>query len=71
MAEASLNSKLVGLGVNKGYASQIANGKREPSISLALRIFREIGVKLGPIKDASRSEIAALERIEQRKAKAA
>lgn len=71
MSEASLNSRLVGLGINKGYASTLASGKRVPSMALALRIYREIGVKLGPLKDANKAEIEALERVEQRKASAA
>lgn len=68
MSEPSLNSKLVELGVSKSYASQISRGKRPPSVALAIRIFREIGVKLGPIANASKDEIEALERVDARRA---
>lgn len=50
------------------YASQILAGRRQPSTGVAVRIFREFGVKLGPIANASESDIAALERIEAARA---
>lgn len=31
------------LGISKGYASDLATGKREPSLKLAIRIERELG----------------------------
>lgn len=68
MAEPSLNSKLVALGVSKSYASQIVAGVRAPSLPLAIKIYRAIGVKLGRLAGASKSEIAALERVSQREA---
>ena len=59
----SLYADLKGIGISSSYASQISRGDRTPSLALALRIFRELGVKLGPLVGASKSEIAALERL--------
>lgn len=50
------------MGMSKGYASQISRGGRTPSLSLAIRIYHEIGVKLGPIENLSKNEIATLEK---------
>jgi transcriptional regulator with XRE-family HTH domain len=71
MAEPSLNSKIVALGVSKSYASQLAAGIRVPSLGLALKIYRSIGVKLGPLAGASKTEIAALEKVANREGAAA
>ena len=51
------------IGVNRSYAWQIANDKRAPSQKLAVRIFRETGLKLGPVADLSDPEIAVLEKM--------
>lgn len=51
------------MGMTKGYASQISNGKRNPSLPLAVKIYRRLGVKLGPIKNATGREIDALEKV--------
>ncbi len=61
--EASLNSRIVALGVSRSYASEIVSGNRSPSVPLAIRIFRKIGVKLGPLVNASEDEINALESV--------
>lgn len=55
------------LGIARSYVTQIRGG-RAPSLALALRIHRELGVKLGPIEGASKTEIAALERVAERAA---
>lgn len=55
--------KLREIGVNRSYAWQIANGKRPPSQRLALRIFRETGLKLGPVSALNDDEIAVLEKM--------
>lgn len=57
-----LYEQLVRSGMNKPYASQIASGARVPSLKLALRLYREIGVKVGQLKDKTGREITALER---------
>lgn len=48
---------------NGGYAYDIANGRRVPNHSLAIRIFRATGVKLGPIAALADDDIAVLERV--------
>jgi len=58
-----LLKKLVALGVSQPYASQISRGVRTPSLRLAIRIYRELGVKLGPIAGASSAEIRTLEKV--------
>lgn len=50
------------LGISLPYASQLLSGARALSLSMALRIFRKTGHQLGPIKNASASEIDVLER---------
>jgi transcriptional regulator with XRE-family HTH domain len=59
----SLSELLRGIGISESYASQLVNGRRTPSLQLALRIHREIGVKMGVLKDASDEEIKALSRV--------
>jgi transcriptional regulator with XRE-family HTH domain len=61
--KASLNSRIVALGVSRSYASEIVNGKRNPSLHLAVKIYRKLGVKLGPIANATPAEISAIERV--------
>lgn len=48
------------IGVSKPYAHQIVRGEG-PSVPMALRIFRELGVKFGPIANLSDDQIAVLE----------
>lgn len=55
--------RLRAIGVNRSYAWQIANGKRAPSQKLAVRIFRETGLKLGPVAGLSEADIAVLEKM--------
>jgi hypothetical protein len=57
---------LVGMGLHKSYASQIARRVRNPSLKLALRIFKETGLKFGPLAGASKADIAAAERMAER-----
>jgi hypothetical protein len=59
----SLNQKLVGIGVPPSYASLIATRKRSPGLQLAVKIYRELGIKLGPIENATPAEISAIERV--------
>lgn len=56
------------VGINRTYAWQLlrANPRRQPSLQLALKIMRKTGVKLGPIKDATPEEVAALNRMDER-----
>lgn len=56
------------MGISVPYASQILNGHREPSQSLAITIFRKTGKKLGPLAHATDAEIDMLESLQDRAA---
>lgn len=43
-AEASLNARLVGAKVSPSYASLLANGRRTPSLDLALDLEEALGI---------------------------
>lgn len=58
-----LAEKLRSIGISESYASQIVNGRRAPSMPLALRINREIGIKLGPLAGVADDDIPVLERV--------
>lgn len=51
-------------GISMAYASEILNGKRTPSRSLAISIFHKTGRKFGPVAGLSDDDIATLARIE-------
>jgi hypothetical protein len=53
---------LLGIGIPKSYASEIASGKRQPSLRKALDIYRKCGLKFGPLKNARERDIPAIER---------
>lgn len=62
--EASLLAKRIRqAGVSEGYSHDLARGNRRPSLSLAIRIFRTTGLKLGPIANAADTDIEVLERV--------
>lgn len=57
------------VGISVPYASQLlkgpkSEGGRDMPLGLAIRIYRAVGHKLGPISDASDAEIAILERFQ-------
>lgn len=52
------------VGISVPYASQILTTARTPARPLALRIYREFGLKLGPIAHLSDEDIETLARIE-------
>lgn len=58
-----LARKLREVGISESYASLIANGRRKPSDRLAIRIWREAGIKLGPIASATDDEIEVLAKV--------
>jgi hypothetical protein len=58
-----LARKLREIGISESYASLIANGRRKPSDRMAIRIWREAGIKLGPIEAASDEEIEVLAKV--------
>lgn len=60
--KAPLAERLRAIGVSESYASQIVNGRRPPSMKLALRIHSEVGEKLGPLADVADDDIPALRR---------
>lgn len=51
-------------GISVSYASEIVRGKRTPSRSLAISIYRKTGRKFGPISALPDTDIDTLERIE-------
>ncbi len=68
--EPSVAKQLQAIGVKKSHAYMLAWGKRSPSLPLALRIHRELGLKLGPLAVATDAEIKAFERVASREAAA-
>jgi hypothetical protein len=48
------------IGVSTPYASQLLSGVRIPPVPTAIKVFRAIGLKLGPIQGASDDEIDVL-----------
>lgn len=63
----AIAEKLRAIGISESYASQLSRSVRSPSQALAIRIFRETGIKLGPIAGASKAEIEALDRMLSRR----
>lgn len=63
VSDKGLAVRLREAGISESYASLIANGHRQPSKPLAIHIFRETGLKLGPIASATDDDIDALERV--------
>jgi transcriptional regulator with XRE-family HTH domain len=52
------------IGVSTPYASQLLSGVRIPPVPTAIKVFRAIGLKLGPIQGASDDEIDVLSRFQ-------
>ena len=63
MQTTDLYRRLKALGVSAPYASQLAHGTREPGLGLAIRIWRRLGLKLGPLVGLTRGQIARLEHL--------
>jgi len=55
-------SKLLSISIP--YASALLNGSRPWTRALAITAYRKLGVKIGPIANATDEEIAVLERFE-------
>jgi hypothetical protein len=53
------------LAISTPYASQLLGGSRPWPRALAILAYRKVGVKVGPITDATDEEIAVLERFER------
>lgn len=51
------------IGVNRSYAWQICHGRRVPSQVLAVRIYRETGLRFGPVLGLTDEQIDVLETI--------
>jgi transcriptional regulator with XRE-family HTH domain len=47
-------------GINRSYAWQILNGKRQPSLELALQIYGATGVQLGLLAGLTPDEIEVM-----------
>ena len=50
-------------GISLGYASMILAGERNPSATLAAKIYRETGLKLGLFETLSDADAAVAARI--------
>ncbi len=48
--------------VSEPYANQIVNGRRKPSVTMALAIYAATGLKFGRLSGLDQGEIAALRR---------
>lgn len=66
LSPTALAERLRSIGISDSYVSQLVNKRRAPSMALALRIYREVGVKMGPLVNASPSEIKALESLSEK-----
>ena len=51
-------------GISKSYASEIVNGVRKPSRSLAIHIFRRTAWKHAAIETLTEAQIAVFEQVE-------
>lgn len=51
-------------GISKSYASEILNGKRDPSRPLAIHIYRMTDWRHGSIADLTDEQLTMLEQIE-------
>jgi transcriptional regulator with XRE-family HTH domain len=51
-------------GISKSYASEIVNGKRPPSRSLAIHIFRATEWRHDSIADLTENQMAVLEAVD-------
>ena len=51
-------------GISLSYASEIANGKRQPSRPLAIHIFRKTGWRHDILADLTDEQMTMLEQIE-------
>lgn len=61
----SMNKILIeALGCSKGYASEVLSGKNghKINIPIAVSVFRNSGLKIGPIENATADEIDTLEK---------
>lgn len=54
---------LIQIGVSRSYASQIANGHREPPLELSLKLFKICGLKIGKLSNAFEADIDAIIRV--------
>jgi F420-0:gamma-glutamyl ligase-like protein len=59
------------LAISVPYASQLLSGARKWPRLMAIKIFRERGVRVGELIDATDTEIDVLERFESPQAEAA
>lgn len=61
MSTADLSSRA---DISLSYASEIVNGKRDPSRALAIHIFRKTGWKHNIIADLTGEQIDLLEKVD-------
>lgn len=66
----SLAKTLIGAGVKRSHAYMIAKGDRDPSLGLALQIYNQTKLQLGPLEGASKREIDTLAEVHSRRSAA-
>lgn len=47
---------------SKGYICEIESGAITPSLRVAIGLYRELGVKIGPVESLTDREVAILEK---------
>jgi hypothetical protein len=60
----SLTARIAAAGISQSYASMIVNGKRQPSRSLAIHIFRKTGWRPPLIADLTDEQIDVIESVD-------
>lgn len=50
------------IGFDRGYLTNILNGKRAAPVHVALAIFKETGLQIGPLEGKSKRDIGTIER---------
>ena len=63
MSDVTPKALVEAVNISPSYASMILSGDRVPPMPLAISIWRKLGVKLGPIAEASDDDIEAAARI--------
>lgn len=53
------------IGIDRAYLTNIVNGSRKAPLSIAIAIFKETGLQLGPLAGKTKRDISTLERAQQ------
>lgn len=63
MSELTPKALVEAVNISPSYASMILSGDRPLPLPLAISIWRKLGVKMGPIAEASDNDIEAAARL--------